>query len=218
MYVCMYNIHTSGQTTYKFQNLNCSRISRDFPSHQAPGKRWSTSGEWSCGRICPGYWNGKLGFTTVLSGYPPETNIAPENRPSQKEMHFPTIHFQGQAVSFREGTVSVSGFLCFLCVLLCFCARLFFSKQKKNITKLRECSHWRLYSVSSPIYIPMWCTYVFVCKQENFFDSLPGILNELTGMNTLEKSTPGTGKLPKLTEKKSCKPGTFFTMQKIISQ
>ena len=27
-------------------------------------------------------------------GYPPETNIAPENRPSQKEIHLRTIHFQ----------------------------------------------------------------------------------------------------------------------------
>ena len=26
--------------------------------------------------------------------YPPETNIAPENRVSQKEIHLPTIHFQ----------------------------------------------------------------------------------------------------------------------------
>ena len=25
----------------------------------------------------------------------PETNIAPENRPSQKEIHIPTIHFLG---------------------------------------------------------------------------------------------------------------------------
>ncbi len=33
----------------------------------------------------------------------PKTNIAPENRPSQKETSFPTIHFQVQAVSFREG-------------------------------------------------------------------------------------------------------------------
>ncbi len=32
----------------------------------------------------------------------PETNIAPENRPSQKEFHLPTINFQGY-VSFREG-------------------------------------------------------------------------------------------------------------------
>ena len=34
---------------------------------------------------------------------PPETNIAPENRPSQKEIHLPTSDFQGRAVSFREG-------------------------------------------------------------------------------------------------------------------
>ncbi len=33
----------------------------------------------------------------------PKTNIAPENRPSQKETNTPTIHFQGRAVSFREG-------------------------------------------------------------------------------------------------------------------
>ena len=33
----------------------------------------------------------------------PETNIAPENRVSQKETSIPTIHFQGQTVSFREG-------------------------------------------------------------------------------------------------------------------
>ena len=36
----------------------------------------------------------------------PETNIAPENRVSQKETSFPTIHFQMQFVSFREGSVS----------------------------------------------------------------------------------------------------------------
>ncbi len=34
----------------------------------------------------------------------PETNIAPENRPSQKETSIPTIHFQVRAVSFREGS------------------------------------------------------------------------------------------------------------------
>ena len=32
-------------------------------------------------------------------------NIAPENRPSQKEMDLPTIHFQVQTVSFREGNL-----------------------------------------------------------------------------------------------------------------
>ena len=35
--------------------------------------------------------------------YTPETNIAPENRPSQKATSIPTIHFQVRAVSFREG-------------------------------------------------------------------------------------------------------------------
>ncbi len=32
----------------------------------------------------------------------PETNIAPENRPSQKETSIQTINFQGRTVSFRE--------------------------------------------------------------------------------------------------------------------
>ena len=31
-----------------------------------------------------------------------KTNIAPENRPSQKESSLPTTNFQGRAVSFRE--------------------------------------------------------------------------------------------------------------------
>ena len=31
-----------------------------------------------------------------------KTNIVTENRSSQKEFHLPTIHFQGQFVSFRE--------------------------------------------------------------------------------------------------------------------
>ena len=37
----------------------------------------------------------------------PETNIAPENKPSQKEIHLPNIDFQGRAVSFREGMSGV---------------------------------------------------------------------------------------------------------------
>ena len=36
----------------------------------------------------------------------PETNIAPENRVSQKETSIPTIHSQGRYVSFREGKSS----------------------------------------------------------------------------------------------------------------
>ena len=38
----------------------------------------------------------------ISVGTLPETNIAPENRPSQKETSIPTIHFQGRAVSFRD--------------------------------------------------------------------------------------------------------------------
>lgn len=35
----------------------------------------------------------------------PETSIASENRVSQKEIHLPTIDFQGHAVSFKEGNI-----------------------------------------------------------------------------------------------------------------
>jgi len=35
----------------------------------------------------------------------PETNIAPENRVSQKESSIPTIRFQGLTVSFGEGII-----------------------------------------------------------------------------------------------------------------
>ena len=44
----------------------------------------------------------------------PETNIAPESRPSQKGTSIPTIHFEGEAVSFREGSCGtrVSVFKC----------------------------------------------------------------------------------------------------------
>jgi len=42
----------------------------------------------------------------------PETNIfAPEIGPSPKEIHRPTIHFQGQVVSFRVGTPSLFSFV-----------------------------------------------------------------------------------------------------------
>ena len=36
----------------------------------------------------------------------PETNIAQENRPSQKETSIPAIHFQVRTVSFREGIMT----------------------------------------------------------------------------------------------------------------
>ena len=42
-----------------------------------------------------------------------KTNIAPENRPGPKrKCHLPTIHFQGRAVSFREGCFSYSSIIC----------------------------------------------------------------------------------------------------------
>ena len=37
----------------------------------------------------------------------PETNVAPENRSSQKGTSSPTIHFQVQTVSFREGIIVI---------------------------------------------------------------------------------------------------------------
>ena len=42
---------------------------------------------------------------------PPKFNIAPENRPSQKETHLPTIHFQGLSSTSR-GYVSFQGGYC----------------------------------------------------------------------------------------------------------
>ena len=55
----------------------------------------------------------------------PETNISPENRPSQKESSIPTIHFQGQAASFREGTHQQSAIVCPANVICCK-AKVFF--------------------------------------------------------------------------------------------
>ena len=43
-----------------------------------------------------------LGDFLPISFTLPETNITPENRPSQKQTSIPTIHFQVRAVSFRE--------------------------------------------------------------------------------------------------------------------
>ena len=40
---------------------------------------------------------------TSLIGTLPYTNVAPENRPSQKETHLPTLVFQVRTVSFSEG-------------------------------------------------------------------------------------------------------------------
>ena len=38
----------------------------------------------------------------------PETNVTPENRPSQKETSIPTIHFPVRTVSFREGNTHMT--------------------------------------------------------------------------------------------------------------
>ena len=40
---------------------------------------------------------------------PPKFNIAPENRPSQKETHLPTIHFQGLCLTSRGYMLSFLG-------------------------------------------------------------------------------------------------------------
>ena len=42
-------------------------------------------------------------YVSLPKGTLPETNIAPENRASQKERSIPTILFQGLTVSSREG-------------------------------------------------------------------------------------------------------------------
>ncbi len=34
----------------------------------------------------------------------PKTKISPENRPTNRKCHLPTIHFRGRAVTFRERT------------------------------------------------------------------------------------------------------------------
>lgn len=49
-------------------------------------------------------WNRDILTTNSHANTLPDTNIARENRPFQKETSFPIIHFQVRAVSFREGT------------------------------------------------------------------------------------------------------------------
>ena len=43
---------------------------------------------------------------------PSLTNVAPENRPPQKEIYFPTINFQGRTVSFREFGPNITIWIC----------------------------------------------------------------------------------------------------------
>ena len=49
---------------------------------------------------------GQIPHNLCRIDYPPGTNITPEKRPSQKEGSLPTIHFQGQTGSFREGNIA----------------------------------------------------------------------------------------------------------------
>ncbi len=49
----------------------------------------------------------QLVYSKFIGDTLPETNIAPANRPSQKETDTPTIHFQVRTVSFREGITPV---------------------------------------------------------------------------------------------------------------
>ena len=52
--------------------------------------------------FCKLFTNGKVPVEVINTL--PETNIAPENRTSQKETSIPTIHVQVRTVSFREGS------------------------------------------------------------------------------------------------------------------
>ena len=59
-----------------------------------------------------------LGFSGSLFTLP-ETKIASENRPSQKEIHLPTIVFQVRAVSFRECIIIPYGSMFIFSVIVC---------------------------------------------------------------------------------------------------
>ena len=62
------------------------------------------------------FWEVKFNHTRLESrGLNPSLKLtanASENRPSQREIHLPTIDFQGRTVSFREGKKRQSA--CFL--------------------------------------------------------------------------------------------------------
>ncbi len=65
---------------------------------QIEGIQWIS---WGTGTLSSSHYlqrfllQGILPIAGVYNIYPPWTNIAPENRPSQKETHLPTIDFQG---------------------------------------------------------------------------------------------------------------------------
>ena len=65
----------------------------------------------------------------------PETNITFKNRPSQMEIHLPTINFQGQAVSFRKGKVVT----CCNYFLTFTYGSILFQDLKKNPSHLQSC-------------------------------------------------------------------------------
>ena len=83
---------------------------RSFPTQWA-----CTSYTWSCAAPVNGLINGLLELFTPINGATlPETNLAPENGPSQKESSLPTASFRGY-VSFREGISPLDTFTWFLC-------------------------------------------------------------------------------------------------------
>ena len=60
--------------------------------------KWKTTANRKIKNMLPGA--GFLSFTVYTL---PETKISPESRLSPKEIHLPTIDFQGWTVSFRKG-------------------------------------------------------------------------------------------------------------------
>ena len=66
----------------------------------------------------------------------PKTNIAPENRPSQKKLHFPTINSQGKNVSFKQGKCFVFG--CFAYWPVCSLHRQMGDLRTEDATQLQK--------------------------------------------------------------------------------
>ena len=67
-----------------------------------------TSYKWGWGRF---FFHPSYPFIKSFTLPETETNIAPENRPSQKEFHLPTIDFQVQFVGFRKGIGFITPFI-----------------------------------------------------------------------------------------------------------
>ena len=66
---------------------------------------------WYIPRLHPGNFDMSITNDGLDSGKNtlPRTNVAPENRPSQKETSIPTIHFQVRTVSFQGGCMHSYG-------------------------------------------------------------------------------------------------------------